>query len=86
MAANAGKFQVMFLGMREQPKLTIEINDTAIPLTDKVKLLGVAIGSQLKFDDHKKALCQTPNREVSAFSHGANFLKYEEGKILYNTF
>ena len=36
MAANPGKLQVMFLGMIEQPKLTLEINDRTIPLTDKV--------------------------------------------------
>ena len=41
MAANPGKFQVILLGMREQPKLILEINDTAIPLTDKVKLLSM---------------------------------------------
>ena len=75
MAANPGKFQVMILGMREQPKLALKINDITVPLTDKVKLLGVTIDSQLKFDDHIKALCQT-----------ANFLNYEKGKILYNTF
>ena len=59
MAANHGKFQVMFLGMREQLKLTLEINDITIPLSDNVKLLGFTIDSQLKFDDHIKALCQT---------------------------
>ena len=52
MAANPGRFQVMFLGMREPPKLILEINDTPIPLTDKAKLLGVTIGHQLKFGDH----------------------------------
>ena len=52
MAANPGKFQVMFLGMREQPKLALEINDINIPLTDKVKLLGVTIDSQLNYDDY----------------------------------
>ena len=76
----------MFLGMREQPKLTLEINDRTTPLTDKVKLLGVSIGSQLKFDDHIRALCQTANRKVSALSRVANFLNYENGRILYNTF
>ena len=85
MAANLGKFQVMFLWMREQPKLTLEINDITIPLTDRVKLLGVTIDSQLKFDDHINALCQTGNRKVSAFSRVANFLNYDKGKILYNT-
>ena len=86
MAANPGKFQVMFLGMRKQPRLTLEITDITIPLIDKVKLLGVTIDSQSKFDDHIKALCQTGNRKVSAFSRVANFLNYEKGKILYKAF
>ena len=64
MAANPGKFQVMFLGMREQPKLTLEINDITSPLTDTAKLLRVTIDSKLKFDDHIKTLCQTVNRKV----------------------
>ena len=79
MAANPGKFQVMFLGMREQPILTLKISDITIPLTDKVKLLEVTINSQLKFDDHIKALRQTANRKVSTFSRVANFLNYEKG-------
>ena len=86
MATNPGKFQVIFLGIREQPKLILEINDTTIPLTDKVKLLGVTIDSQLKFDDHIKALCQIANRKVSAFSRVAPYLNQKRGKILYNTF
>ena len=64
MVTNPGKFQVMFLGRREERKLTLEINDITIPLTDKVKLLGVTIDSQLKFEDHIKALCQTANRKL----------------------
>ena len=43
MVANPGKFQVMFLGMREQSKFTLEINDITILLMDKDKLLGVTI-------------------------------------------
>ena len=75
MAVNPGKFQVMFLGMREQPKLSLEITDrTTPPPTDKVKLLGVTIDSQLKFDDNIRALCQTANRKVSTLSRVANFL------------
>ena len=34
---------------------------------DKVKLLGVTIDSQLKFDDRKNVPCQTANRKVIAF-------------------
>ena len=34
VAANPGKFQVMFLGMREQANFTLKINDITIPLMD----------------------------------------------------
>ena len=86
MAANPGKFQVMFSGLKEKPTLILEINDKVIPLTDTVELLGVTIDSQLKFDDHVKALCQKANRKVNAFSRVAPYLNHEKGKILYNTF
>ena len=43
MAANPGKFKVMFLGLKEKPTFILEINDKVIPLTDKVKLLGVTV-------------------------------------------
>ena len=86
IATYPGKFQVIFLWMREQPKLILEIIDTTIPLMDKVKLLGVTIDSQLKFDNHIKALCQIANRKVSAFSRVAPYLNQKKGKILYNTF
>ncbi len=86
MAANPGKFQVMFLGLKEKPKFILEINDQIIPLTEKVKLLGVTIDSQLKFDEHVKALCKNTNKKVSAFSCVAPYLNNEKGKILYNTF
>ena len=58
----------MLLGMREQPKFIPEINDTAIPLMDKVKLLGVTIDSQLKFNDHKKHFVKQ-QIEKSVFFH-----------------
>ena len=67
LAATHSKFQVMFLGMREQPKLILDIIDITTPLLIK-------------------ALCQIANRKVSAFSRVTNFLNYEKGKILYNTF
>ena len=46
----------------------------------------VTIDSQVKFDDHITALCQIANRKIRVFSRVANFLNYEKGKILYNTF
>ncbi len=76
----------MFLGLKEKQKFILEINDQIIPLTEKVKLLGVTIDSQLKFDEHIKPLCKKAKRKVSAFSRVAPYLNHEKGKILYNTF
>ena len=67
MAANPVEVQVLYLGMREQPKLILEIDDITIPFTDKVKLLGVTSDSQLRFDDHMKTLFQTANRKSILF-------------------
>ena len=78
MAANPGKFQVMFLGLKEKPTFILEVNDKVT-----VKLLGVTIDSQLKFDNYVKALCQKANRKVNAFSRVAPYLNHEKGKILY---
>ena len=77
MAANPGKSHVMFLGMREQLKITLKINEITIPLMDKVKLLGVTIDSKLELDDHIKACYQIANKKFSAFSCVANYLNYE---------
>ena len=63
MAANPVKLQVMFLGMGEQPKFTLEITEITIPLTDKV-----TIDSQSKFDDPIK-LSVRQQTENSVHSH-----------------
>ena len=86
VAANTGQFQVMSLGMKEQPKLILEVDDEIIALGNKVELLGVIIDSQLKLQEHIKALCPKANRKESAFSRMASFLNHKKGKILANTF
>ena len=77
MAANPGKFQFMFLGMKEQPKLILETNDKIIILSNKFKLLGVIIDAQLKFEEHTKALCPQANRKVNALLRVAPYLNHE---------
>lgn len=86
MANPPGKLQVMFLGLKEEPKFILEINEKIIPLINKVELLGMTIDSKLKFDDHVKALCQKANGKGSAFSRVAPYLNHEKNKILHNTF
>ena len=57
MVANPAKFQVMFLGIKQKPRLCININGNYLPASDKVKLLGVTIGCKLNFNSHVENLC-----------------------------
>ena len=43
MVANADKFQMMFLGLKESERYCLDINGNIIVNTDTVKLLGVTI-------------------------------------------
>ena len=86
MVANPAKFKLMFLGLNQTHKLCLEVNNKIIPSSDTVKLLGVDIDSELKFDRHVKIMCAKTSRKVSAFSRVANFITFEKGKLLYNSF
>ena len=57
MVANPSSFQVMFMGLGNDCKLCMEIDEVVIKTADKVKLLGIIIDSKLKFDEHVKSLC-----------------------------
>jgi len=47
MVANPSKLQVIFLGLKKNQNLNLEINGDVIANSKEVKLLGVTIDSQL---------------------------------------
>ena len=86
VVANPSKFKLMFLGLYQTHKLCLEINNQIIPSSDSVKLLGIDIDSKLKFDSRVKTMCAKANRKVSAFSMVANFIAFEQAKLLCKSF
>ena len=86
MVANPSEFQVMFMGLGNDYKLCMEIDEMVIRTVDKVKLLGVIIDSKLKFDEHVKSLCLKANRNISALSRVAKITDPPKCKFLYNSF
>ena len=50
MAANPDKFQLMFIGLKDDTRLRIGKNGIVINMTDSAKLLGVTIDSKLNFN------------------------------------
>ena len=63
MVANPKKFQLMFLGLKGQRRLRLNINDNKLSATDHVKLLGIEVDNKLKFSNHVKTLCSKVNKK-----------------------
>ena len=66
--ANPKKFQLMFLGLKGQRRLRLNINDNKSSATDHAKLLGIEVDNKLKFNKHVKTLCSKVTKKISAFS------------------
>ena len=46
-----------------------------------VKLLGITIDNELKFDDHITKICHKANSKLSALSLGARYLSMEQKSL-----
>ena len=57
IVANPEKFQLMFIGLKDNIKVCIDINGIVVQMTDNVKLLGVTIDSMLNFNQHVQLIC-----------------------------
>ena len=85
MVANPDKFQLTFLGLNEKHKLTLNTEGVKISSTKNVKLLGIEIDNQLRFNKHLKTQCDKTNRKVSAFRRLNIYLSREQAMKLCNT-
>ena len=86
MVANPEKFQLMFLGLKDDSKLCLDIDRNVIQMTDSIKLLGITSDSKLSFKQHVQSICKKTSNKVRAFSRIAPNLDYEKSTILYNSF
>ena len=84
MVANPGKFQLMFLGLKETEHLGLNIKGQIICASEKVKLLGVTIDKKLTFGQHVEDLCMKVSTKVKAFSRLSNYINFNQARILFN--
>ena len=84
MVANPKKFQLMFLGLKGQRRLRLNINDNKLSATDHVKLLGIEVDNKLKFSKHVKTLCSKVNKKISAFSRLNMYISREQALTICN--
>ena len=87
MVANPCKFQVMFLGLKKEMKMQLNINNKQIEVVNTVKPLGITVDSKLKFDQHTNAISKRASSKIRAFLRASHYLEQAKAKILCkNTF
>jgi hypothetical protein len=66
MKANPDKFQAIAIGKKtNKHKLTFNLNGNNITCEDNVKLIGVAIDSDLNFNNHISEICKKASRQLN---------------------
>ena len=78
MQANPDKFQAMiFQHDPDKHDIKLDISGVQIPIRRCVKLLGVHIDYQLKFDTHISSLCARTGKQIGAVSRISKYLSKE---------
>ena len=64
----------------------VKLGEDKIWENNTVKLLGVTIDKQLKFDTHVLNICSKAGRKLSALTRMATYLSFEKKRRLLKTF
>ena len=66
--------------------LSININNTIVKADKSVKLLGVTIDNELKFNDHITNLCKKANLKLHALARISHFMNEDKLRLLMKAF
>ena len=66
--------------------LWVNVGENNVTEKNQVKLLGIIIDNELKFDDHITKICRKANSKLSALSRLARYLSMKQKKLLYMSF
>ena len=86
MVANPEKFQIMFLGIKDNTNLTFEINGFNISATNTVKLLGITIDHKLSFSLHVEAICKQASQKTNALLRIRKYLSLDKASLLFKAY
>lgn len=85
MKLNTDKCHLLVSGHKYE-KTWIRVGKDKIWEERNVKLLGVTIDNELKFDQHISDICRKANRKLSALLRMSKFLQFEKRRTLYKAF
>ena len=82
---NTDKCHLLMAGNKHE-HIWVKLVDKKIWENNTVKLLGVTIDSQLKFDSHVLNICSKAGRKLSVLTRMTKYLSFDKKKILIKTF
>ena len=85
MKLNTDKYRLIVPGYKHE-QVWANIGKDLIWESNDVKLLGVTIDRDLKFDKHVLKLCSKVNQELSALSRMENLLSLNKRRIVFKAF
>ena len=85
LVANPEKFQMMFLGCKNDG-LTMKVGNITIKSSDSVKLLGVTLDNKLSFDKHIADLCKRASYSIRCLYRIRDYIDTNQSKLLFSSF
>ena len=85
MKLNTDKCHLLVSGYKHE-MMWAKIGEDKIWESKEVKLLGVTIDSDLKFDNHVANICSSANRKLTILSRMGTYLSFKQRRLLYKSF
>ena len=85
MKLNTDKCYLLLLGYKHE-QVWANIGKDLVWKSNDVKLLGITINRDLKFDKHVLKHCSKANQKLSALSRMAKRLSFNKRRILFKAF
>ena len=87
MVVNSDKFHAIILNRKEaQEAHKLIIDDKEIKTTNSIKLLGINIDDQLRFNEHISILCSKAAMQLNALSRLQKYMGKSEKEVIINSF
>ena len=85
MKMNAGKCHLLVSGHKYE-HMWAKIGDDQIWESRTVKLLGITIDNELKFDEHISDICKKAQRKLTVLTRIRRYLDFNKVQLLFKTF
>ena len=85
MKRNSDKCHLLVSGNKNR-QMWVKLDRNIVWESNDVKLLGITLNNELKFDQHVSNICSKGNRKLSTLTRVAKFLPFKKRLILFKAF